>query len=124
MRCCCVIPVFNHASTAPAVIERTRAVMPDVLVIDDGSEDINLAEYYAGTDIEVIRHPRNLGKGAEAEQEFLFRIDNDPAIRRGVADRFCAFEIEILIQPGGQTAGEGDERTSFRRFCGQCDQFF
>ena len=64
MRCCCVIPVFNHASTAPAVIERTRAVMPDVLVIDDGSEDINLAEYYAGTDIEVIRHPRNLGKGA------------------------------------------------------------
>ena len=39
MRCCCVIPVFNHASTAPAVIERTRAVMPDVLVIDDGSED-------------------------------------------------------------------------------------
>ena len=64
MLCCCVIPVFNHASTAPAVIERTRAVMPDVLVIDDGSEDIDLAEYYAGTGIEVIRHPRNLGKGA------------------------------------------------------------
>ena len=64
MRCCCVIPVFNHASTAPAVIERTRAVMPDVLVIDDGSEDIDLAEHYAGTGIEVIRHPRNLGKGA------------------------------------------------------------
>lgn len=64
MRCCCVIPVYNHASTAPAVIERTRAVMPDVLVIDDGSEDINLAEYFAGTDIEVIRHPCNLGKGA------------------------------------------------------------
>ena len=40
-----------------------------------------------------------------SEQEFLFRIDYDPAIRRGAADRFCAFEIEILIQPGGQTAG-------------------
>ena len=64
MRCCCVIPVFNHAATAPAVIERTRAVMPDVLVIDDGSEDINLAERYAGTGVEVIRHPRNMGKGA------------------------------------------------------------
>ena len=44
MRCCCVIPVFNHASTAPSVIERACAVMPDVLVIDDGSEDIDLAE--------------------------------------------------------------------------------
>ena len=64
MRCCCVIPVFNHASTAPAVIERTRAVMHDVLVIDDGSEDINLAEYFAGSGIEVIRHPSNMGKGA------------------------------------------------------------
>jgi len=64
MRCCCVIPVFNHASTVHAVIERTRAVMPDVLVVDDGSEDINLAEHYAGTGIEVIRHPRNMGKGA------------------------------------------------------------
>ena len=51
MRCCCVIPVFNHASTAPSVIERTRAVMPDVLVIDDGSEDVDLAELYAGTGV-------------------------------------------------------------------------
>lgn len=64
MRCCCVIPVFNHASTAPAVIERARAVMSDILVIDDGSEDINLAEYYAGSGVEVIRHPDNRGKGA------------------------------------------------------------
>jgi glycosyltransferase involved in cell wall biosynthesis len=64
MRCCCVIPVFNHAATAPAVIERTRAVMRDVLVIDDGSEDIDLKEHYAGTGVEVIRHPRNMGKGA------------------------------------------------------------
>jgi len=64
MRCCCVIPVFNHASTAPAVIERAHAVMSDLLVIDDGSEDINLAEHYAGTGIEVIRHAHNKGKGA------------------------------------------------------------
>ena len=64
MRCCCVIPVFNHAATAPAVIERARAVMRDVLVIDDGSDDIDLAKLYEDTDVEVIRHPRNLGKGA------------------------------------------------------------
>ena len=64
MRCCCVIPVFNHAATAPAVIARARAVMRDVLVVDDGSDDIDLAKLYKGTDVEVIRHPRNLGKGA------------------------------------------------------------
>ena len=64
MRYCCVIPVFNHAATASDVIERTRAITRDILVVDDGSEDVNLAECYAGTDIEVIRHPRNMGKGA------------------------------------------------------------
>ena len=64
MRCCCVIPVFNHAATAPAVIERARTVMRDVLVIDDGSNDIDLAKLYENTEVEVVRLPRNMGKGA------------------------------------------------------------
>ena len=47
MRCCCVIPVYNHASTAPAVIERARAIiMPDVLVIDDGSKDKKVTYFF------------------------------------------------------------------------------
>ncbi|MBR6241462.1 MAG: glycosyltransferase family 2 protein, partial [Lentisphaeria bacterium] len=64
MRYCCVIPVYNHASTAPDVIARTLAVTPDVLVVDDGSEDADLRELCAGSGAEIVRHERNLGKGA------------------------------------------------------------
>ncbi len=58
-----VIPVYNHAGTLRAVAERTLAVQPDVLVVDDGSTDGG-ADTLAGLPLTVIRHPRNLGKGA------------------------------------------------------------
>ncbi len=60
----CVIPVYNNAETVRDVVARARRQLPNVLVVDDGSTDRNLAECYAGTDIEVLRHERNLGKGA------------------------------------------------------------
>jgi len=64
MRYCCVIPVYNHASTAPAVIARALAITPDVLVVDDGSEDADLRVLCADSGAEIVRHERNLGKGA------------------------------------------------------------
>ena len=60
----CVIPVYNNAATVRDVVARTRRQLPNVLVVDDGSTDLDLALCYAGTDITVLRHPRNLGKGA------------------------------------------------------------
>lgn len=60
----CVIPVYNNAATVRDVVARARRQLPNVLVVDDGSTDLNLALCYAGTDITVLRHPRNLGKGA------------------------------------------------------------
>lgn len=112
MRCCCVIPVFNHAATAPAVIERAHAVMPDVLVVDDGSDDLDLAKRYAGTDIEVIRHPRNLGKGAAlltavrtlAPRGYDYMITLDADAQHDPEDirRFLP-----LLEPGGRTLVAG-----------------
>ncbi len=60
----CVIPVYNNAGTVCDVVERARKQLRNVLVVDDGSTDINLAEHYAGSDITVLRHERNRGKGA------------------------------------------------------------
>ena len=112
MRCCCVIPVFNHAATAPAVIERARAVMRDVLVIDDGSDDIDLAKLYEGTDVEVVRHPRNLGKGASlltairtlAPRGYDYMITLDADAQHDPEDirRFLP-----LLESGGRTVVAG-----------------
>ena len=60
----CVIPVYNNAATVRNVVARARKQIPNVLVVDDGSTDLDLTLCYAETDITVLRHPRNLGKGA------------------------------------------------------------
>ena len=61
---CCVIPVYNNGERALDIIRRARQQVPDVLVIDDGSTDQDLTAIFSGTDIRVIRHEMNCGKGA------------------------------------------------------------
>lgn len=61
----CVIPVYNNLCTIHDVIRRVLLQTDHVLVIDDGSTDTDLAAYYRDSaSVEVVRHPRNLGKGA------------------------------------------------------------
>ncbi|MDI6774109.1 MAG: glycosyltransferase family 2 protein [Verrucomicrobiota bacterium] len=83
----CVIPVFNNADTVAAVAAGCRRLLRRVLVVDDGSTDASVAGLLAGTDIVVLRHERNLGKGralltglrrVEAEGgRFMITLDAD-----------------------------------------------
>ncbi|MBM4353550.1 MAG: glycosyltransferase [Deltaproteobacteria bacterium] len=59
-----VIPTYNHATRLGPVLERSLALGVPVIVVDDGSTDgirVLLERYPA---LQVIRHERNLGKGA------------------------------------------------------------
>jgi glycosyltransferase involved in cell wall biosynthesis len=57
-----VIPVYNHADSIYDVVSRCLKYYPDVLVVDDGSqEDVEAA--LADLEVTVIRHEHNLGKG-------------------------------------------------------------
>jgi glycosyltransferase involved in cell wall biosynthesis len=58
-----VIPVYNNAATVIEVAQGCRAELPHVLVVDDGSTDGDIAGMFRGTDIVVVRHDINLGKG-------------------------------------------------------------
>lgn len=60
----CVVPVYNNASTVVDVVRRCRSQIGNVLVVDDGSSDIDIKEELRGSDIHVIHHERNMGKGA------------------------------------------------------------
>ncbi len=58
-----VIPCWNEAAAIGALVERARAYVPSVIVVDDGSTDLTgSVALAAGARVE--RHQRNLGKGA------------------------------------------------------------
>lgn len=59
-----VVPVYNNGATVQAVAEGCRRHLDHVLVVDDGSTDVKVAGLFAGSDIEVLVHPENRGKGA------------------------------------------------------------
>ncbi|MCC7127148.1 MAG: glycosyltransferase family 2 protein [Acidobacteria bacterium] len=62
MRIAAVIPAYQAASTVAPVIRGTLEILPDLLVIDDGSSD-GTADVARAAGAEVHRLPVNSGKG-------------------------------------------------------------
>jgi dolichyl-phosphate beta-glucosyltransferase len=73
-----VIPAYNEASRLPRSLPKILAYLKkqpftwEVIVVDDGSVDetSQVATSY-GTDVRLIRHPKNLGKGAAVRTGML-----------------------------------------------------
>jgi glycosyltransferase involved in cell wall biosynthesis len=59
----CVIPVYNNGGTIKDIAMRCRAILSEVVVVDDGSTDVDVADLLSEIDITVLRHDQNLGKG-------------------------------------------------------------
>jgi len=68
---CVIIPAFNEASGIASVVEKTRQFAKHVVVVDDGSTD-GTEEKAKAAGAEVIRHERNMGKGASLMSGFAF----------------------------------------------------
>jgi glycosyltransferase involved in cell wall biosynthesis len=58
-----VIPAYNNKATVEAVALECRAHIPQVLVVDDGSTDADLEALFSESDITVLTHEENRGKG-------------------------------------------------------------
>jgi glycosyltransferase involved in cell wall biosynthesis len=58
-----LVPAYDCAATIAAVVAGARRYLDHVLVVDDGSRDATAARAEAAG-AEVVRHPRNRGKGA------------------------------------------------------------
>jgi len=86
------VPTYNNPMTIRSVVERIRLELPDVVVVDDGSDDEGrlACEALARDGLaRVVRAPRNRGKGA--------------AVRRGLAfARSLGFEHAFQIDADGQ----------------------
>ena len=68
-RVAALIPAFEAAATVGAVVRETRAVVPDVVVVDDGSSDATGAAARAAG-ATVLRQEPNAGKGAALGRGF------------------------------------------------------
>ena len=63
LRCCVLIPTYNNEKTLKNVIESCKEYTSNVLVVNDGSTDSTADILALISNIEVVQHPFNKGKG-------------------------------------------------------------
>jgi glycosyltransferase involved in cell wall biosynthesis len=98
-----VIPVFNEVRTLDIVIERVRTTgLPcEIVVVDDGSTDGTrdlLGKYRESTDVIVVLHEVNQGKGAALKTGFL-RATGDVVLVQDADLEYHPVDYPRLIQP-------------------------
>lgn len=99
-----VIPVFNEAATLAELIARVRAVPIDkeILAVDDGSTDgsfeilTRLAEN--STDLRIVKHPFNRGKGA-AVRTALAQVRGQVVVIQDADLEYDPADYPVLIGP-------------------------
>ncbi|HUO78955.1 MAG TPA: glycosyltransferase [Steroidobacteraceae bacterium] len=67
MKVCAVVPVYEHAAPAAGVVAALVGLGLPCIVVDDGSGPaaaLSLARLARPGQVELVRHPRNRGKGA------------------------------------------------------------
>jgi len=72
-RPCALIPVFDHSTILPAIVEWLRGHGLPCLLVDDGSSSPHarvIARLGKDDGVEVVTHPHNMGKGAAVKTGF------------------------------------------------------
>ncbi len=64
LRCAIIIPTYNHGTKVRGVVEKCLQLRLPVIVVDDGSTDATPSVLASLSDVTVIRHKENQGKGA------------------------------------------------------------
>ena len=64
-----VIPAYNEAATIRDVVERALKIVPNVVVVDDGSSDETISRVQ-DLPVTLLRNERNLGKAASLWKGF------------------------------------------------------
>ncbi len=111
MKVSVVIPAFNEGGTILQVIEAVRAVdlsaafqkdvQIEIIVVDDGSSDgtrQKLGSLDQGTDVRVLLHDRNMGKGAALRTAFG-AVTGDVVIIQDADLEYDPAEFPRLLEP-------------------------
>lgn len=105
-----VIPVYNEQLTLCELLDRVQAVPGDkeILLVDDGSTDGTaalLAELEVRSGVRVLRHARNLGKGAALRTAFA-QLTGQVVIIQDADLEYDPSEIPHLVEPIVQGAAD------------------
>jgi glycosyltransferase involved in cell wall biosynthesis len=113
------IPAFNEEKTIAKVILRAKHHVDQVIVVDDGSDD-DTGLIAKGLGAAVVRHDKNLGKGAAIRDCFAWARENgadvlltmdadgqhDPAMIPFLVDALQKNEVDVVI--GSRTVRPSD----------------
>jgi glycosyltransferase involved in cell wall biosynthesis len=91
-----IIPVYNHAGTVAKVVREAQALGFPVFIVDDGSTDTTYQQIKEIAGISILRHQKNMGKGA--------------AIMTGFAAAAIVADWAITIDADGQHYPEDARR--------------
>lgn len=94
------IPAYNEERSIADVVRRSKNYVDKVVVCDDGSED-DTSKKAKDAGAIVIRHEKNLGKGAALKTLFKHarEINSDVLVTVDGDGQFLPEEIEKLIKP-------------------------
>jgi glycosyltransferase involved in cell wall biosynthesis len=98
------IPAYNEAARVAAVVAKTRPLVNEVVVIDDGStDDTSAVARAAGAT--VLRHAQNRGKGVAIATalEFFGKSDAEFAVFLDADGQHDADEIPRLVETAQAT---------------------
>jgi glycosyltransferase involved in cell wall biosynthesis len=92
------IPAFDAAATVGDVVARTKAVLDEVVVVDDGSAD-GTANAARAAGARVLVHERNRGKGAALRTALtdLFGRDFDAVVTLDADGQHLPEQIPALL---------------------------
>lgn len=108
------IPVYNHGKTVLQVVRDCLALHPEVVVVDDGSTDLP-QEFDNAAGVPVLRHDRNLGKGAALMTAARYGLENGfthmvsiDADGQHVPKDFFRFRDAVAGDPSALVIGKRD----------------
>jgi glycosyltransferase involved in cell wall biosynthesis len=99
LRCAVVIPAYNHGSQLGDVLTKALRFGFPVFVVDDGSTDSTPQILASFSQVTVIRHAKNQGKGASLLYGFSFALKvADYAITLDADGQHSPDDIPSLVQ--------------------------
>lgn len=92
------MPAYNEEVAIGSMVLRTKQFADRVIVIDDGSLD-HTAEVAELAGAEVLRHPKNMGKGAALKTGFELLNSPDAVVTMDTDGQHNPADIPRLVEP-------------------------